>query len=793
MLDANCLNYKTFRKLCNVSLGAGLYFCNHMGTNGRKKAVKIILWFFGIVVVLLLIIAVITPPVAKRLVEKHDVEYTGREITVGSILLNPFTVALSVRDLAMFEQESDTVFMSVSKFKVNLSLLKLLRGIYEIRSVKVTQPEIRVIRDDSIFNFADLIEKFAPEDTVSEELKLNVRNISLKDGTLRYYEKNMPVEIGITEINFYSEGMFWDVDTITGEFSFIPGSGNVSGDIMIHQDSLDYRMAMLVENLDAGMFEPYLDEMAGRSNLEALINLDIKSSGNFNRPLDGRASGKFEMKDVRFGPSVDNEFFRLERFLVSFSEIDMEENRFYFDSVLIDKPAVLYAMYDTLDNFRRMFSSWLAKEAEKEVKEEVDSISFLLKMQGLDYNVKTFDLNEGRIEFNDYSIAEKFSMVIVPFNIKADSINKDNRRVKIGIDGGIVPAGNFNADLSMDPEDENNFAFTYEFRNIPAPLFNPYIITYSSYQLDRGTVEMHGTWDVVDSKINSLNHFIVVDPRNYGKVKGKDTKWVPLPLILSLTREQGGAIDYEIPVKGDLNDPSFKLSDVISDILKNILVKPPATPYRLQVRKAESKIEKILSVKWKMRRARVEDGQDKFLEEIADFLKDNPEASLVVQPIMHAEKEKENLLLFEAKKKYFIESGKIEGPKLKDKDSMEVDNMSIREKEFIRYLDKAIKDPGLLTLQEKCARFIGWDLVNKRYEELVEMRRTAFLDFFKDNDTDKRIEILDVKNQVPVNWFSYYKIDYKGDIPEELEEAFNKLFEFNTEPPRREYLPFRRR
>jgi hypothetical protein len=764
-----------------------------MGTNGRKKAVKIILWFFGILALLLIIIAAITPPVAKRLVEKHDVEYTGREITVGNIILNPFTVAISLNDLVMFEQESDTVFMSAERVRVRVSLLKLLRGVYEIRSVKVASPEIRVVRDDSLFNFTDLVEKFTPEDTTAEELKLNVRNISLKDGTINYYERKMPVEIGITDINFYSEGMFWDVDTMTGEFSLVSGNGKVSGDFMFHQDSLDYRMSMLVENLDAAMFEPYLNEMTGGANLEALISLDIESSGNFNRPLDGSASGKLEVKDVHFGPRSDYDYLTLERFLVSFSEIDMEKNRFYFDSILIDKPAVLYAMYDTLDNFRRMFSSWLAKEVGEEVEEEVDSISFLVKMQGADYNVKNFALEDGRIEFNDYSLAGKFSMIIVPFNIKADSIDKDKRRVKVSLDGGIVPEGKIRAYLSMDPENEKNFALEYEFRNIPAPLFNPYIITHSSYQLDRGTVEMHGTWNVVDSKINSLNHFLVVDPRSSGKVDSKDTDWIPLPLILSITREQGGAIDYQIPVKGDLEDPTFKLSDVISDILKNILVKPPATPYRLQVRNVEETIEKTLSVKWKMRRARVEDGQDEFLEKIAEFLEDNPGASLVVQPISHAEKEKENLLLFEAKKKYFIETGKIEGPKLKNKDSMEVDNMSIRDKDFIRYLDKSLKNSELLTLQEKCARFIGWDLVNKRYEELLKMRRNAFLDYFKDNETDKQVEVLEVKNQIPVNWFSYYKIDYKGEIPGELKEAFDKLYEANTEPPRREYSRLRRR
>lgn len=772
-------------------------FVTKMGTSKtrHRKRRKIIAGFLIVIAVLLLLVAVAVPPVAKRLIERHDVEYTGREITLGGILLNPLTGALSLRNMSIFEQGSDTLFMKVKKFKVNVSLLRLLTGTYDISSVRINQPEIRIVRDDSLFNFTDLIERFeVAEDTVpEEELKLNVRNISLKNGSVFYSEKKMPVELNITGINFTSDGMYWDRDTINGSYSLVPGSGLVEGDFMFNIDSLDYRMSIGIIDMDLGILEHYLDEMTGGANFSALLNMNARSTGNFNEPLNGMASGRIDVRDVHFGKNPENDYFSLDRFLVSFSEVNMSENRFAFDSILIDKPEVLYQVYDTLDNFRRMFITALSEDVEEEVEEELDTIPFIVDLQNAKYSIESFALNDGRIEFNDYSLAEKFSIVITPFNIKADSIDSDNRRVNVKFDGKMIPSGNFAATLSMNPEDQSTFSFDYEFRDIPATMFNPYIVTHTSYQLDRGTVEMHGTWNVKNTKIDALNHFLVLDPSDTKRVRDKDSKWIPMPLILAITRERGGAIDYQIPVSGDLASPSFNPWDVISDILRNILVKPPTTPYRLEVRNVEKTIDKNLMVKWNMRRAKVEDGQDRFMEGVAEFLEDNPEAGIVVQPIMHEAKEKESLLVFEAKKKYFMNREKIEGNQLPSRDSMEVEEINTKDKDFMAHLNRVIEGAEMMTLQEKCARYVGTDLVDKLYNDLLRQRRQAFMSFFREEGVEKRVSILDEKNEIPYNWFSYYKITYKGEVPEELKEAFDRLYELNSEPPRRRFFQFGRR
>lgn len=762
-----------------------------METEERKRRWRIFWKFLFIVAGVYVILIIIASPLTKYLVHRYDEKYTGRKITVGRALVNPLGGAASLRNVRMYEAGSDSVFLSARKLSADLSVLKLLSGTYEINSVKIDRPVISITREDTTFNFSDLIERFSvQEDTLEEEeMKLNILNIDVSNGHIRYEEKDLPFSIDITEINFRSPGMKWDVDSLTGEYSFIPGEGIVSGDFMITTDSLDYRINTDVSGFNFSVFTGYLKGLTGSGNIDASVNMNINAAGNFNKPLGAKVSGRLDIRNFRFGPDTVTDYLHFEKFLLGINLIDLEEKKFYFDSILVKKPALLYQVYDSLDNFRRMFSSFLKEEVE----EEADTAGELIDLTGSDYYVNAFAIEDGWLEFNDYSIAEKFTFLVVPFNIIADTVDKRNKRVNIAINGEINPSGTISANLSMNPDNEEYFDFKYEIRDVAASMFNPYILTYTSYQLDRGTIEMHGDWSVRDSRINSLNHFLVIDPRDTKKVRGKDTKWIPMPLILAFTRERGGAIDYQIPVSGNLDDPDFNLWDVITDILRNILVKPPTTPYRMQIRNIEEKVEKSLSVQWKMRQVVVGDNYERFVKSMAEFLEDNPEAFIVVRPVFHVEKEKENILLFEAKKKYFFESQGKEVTALSEDDSMKVEKLSSKDSTFLKFLDEKISGSGLLTLQEKCYIYVGEDAVNRKYQEMVEGRAESFLEFFTDKNTEKQVEILDVRNEFPYNWFSYYDINYKGDIPESLRDAFDELYEINNEPPREEYRIFRRR
>jgi len=258
-------------------------------------------------------------------------------------------------------------------------------------------------------------------------------------------------------------------------------------------------------------------------------------------------------------------------------------------------------------------------------------------------------------------------------------------------------------------------------------------------------------------------------------------------LIMFFIRERGNVIDYEIPITGNLKNPKFHLHDAIFDLLGNIFTKPPTTPYRMQVKNAENVIEKSLTLKWEMRQFSLPSNQEKFVNKMVDFLVSNPEASIAIYPMQYAEKEKEYIAFFEAKKKYVLLSKDANSQFLSEDDSSKVDKMSVKDPDFDKYLNNQASDSLLFTQQEKCSEFVGLTFINAKFKQLTKAREEVFLAYFKKKDIEKRVKIYAAENVVPYNGFSFYKIAYKGEFPESLVKAYQEMDELNHEAPRKRF------
>jgi hypothetical protein len=293
--------------------------------------------------------------------------------------------------------------------------------------------------------------------------------------------------------------------------------------------------------------------------------------------------------------------------------------------------------------------------------------------------------------------------------------------------------------------------------------------------------------------IQSDNHLVIIDPRVTKRLRNKDIRWIPAPLIMSFIRERGNVIDYEIPITGNLKNPKFHLRYVLLDLLENIFVKPATIPYRMLVKNMETEIEKSLTIKWEMRFSSLLLSQEKFIERMADFLVTNPDASIDVYPQLYTIKEKEYILFFEAKKKYFLLTNNKKAQAFTEADSEIVDKMSIKDSLFVQYLNKQIKDSMIFTIQEKCSKIINSRTINAKFKQLNKERENAFIFYFKQRDVEKRIKFSISENVIPYNGFSFYKITYKEKFPEYIINAYHQMNELNDEAPRKKFKNERRK
>lgn len=770
--------------------------------NTRLK--KIIFWTLAIVTGLVALVVIFISPLTKWAIEKYDVQYTGREITLDLAYVNPFSGKVYFKNLVIREAGSDSVFFSTAGLSVNFEMWKMLSKTYEISEATLNEPVIKVIQDKKEFNFNDIIDKFSSKDSVPrpktgrEPVHFNFLNAKIKNGTFYYVERSMSINYFIRDVNIETGGKRWDVDTMGFRYSFVSGigqGGDMSGRFDIHLGNMDFKLTSLIHRFDLSVLEQYVKDIANYAKVRGTLDADLEAKGNFKNSQNLVARGPLAINDFHFGKSVQEDYFSFRKAAVSIIELSPSNKRYFFDSISVVNPYFKYERYDHLDNLQDMFGE--KGEAVKESQQVKGKTNILFEIGNYvqqlaknffrsDYKVKRLAVYSADIRYNDFTLNEKFAAAVSPLTLIADSIERGDKWVDLNLHTGLKPYGNFALNLSINPRDSSDFILDYKLRNVSMAMFNPYLVTFTSFPVDRGIIEFTGQARVNNGVIDCNNHLVIIDPRVNNRQKRNGSRWLPLRVFMFLVRERGNVIDYEVPIRGDLRDPKFKIRDIVFDVLRNVFVKPVTVPYAVKVRNVENEIEKSLSLKWVMRGAGMNPPQEKFIKKIAGFLAEHPDETISVIPELYAAREKEYILFFEAKKKYYLQMNKLKAAELKEKDSISIERLSIRDSAFIFYLDKKT-DKKLHTLQQKCLHLVGEEAVSSRLKLLNKQRREFFLSFFKEGGSEKRVKLLALKDTVPYNGFSQYRIRFKNEMPEEVSEAYSDINELDSNSPRNRF------
>ena len=758
-----------------------------------KKWKKVTAIVLGVIFGLIVLIIAFISPIAKYLIEKYDEKFLGRQITLDWIYLNPFTGYAHIDDFKLYELNKDSVFVSFSGLSVNVEMWKLLGKNYEISNLTLSKPEMHITQNRQQFNFSDIIETFTPKDTTAQKdastIKVSVLDVKIKGGKLFYIEQSIPVNFWVTDLDIETPGYRWDVDTVlaTVKLKSGPGAGDVKVDAKFNLKTMDYKVNALVNKFDLSIFEQYLKDLANYGRIRANLDCDVSAEGNVNDQLNMKAKGYLAVNDMHFGKNVNEDYLSFKKLALNMNYISPLQYEYDFDTIAIVNPYFKYERYDYLDNLQRMFgaggSEIKAAQADSSKFNLIIEIADFIQVIGRNfvkshYRATKFALYDGDIRYNDFAIREKFAIAASPLNILAKDIDKNNPRINVNLSTGLKPHGKVDFGVSVNPRGIKDFDITYAIKEIALPDVNPYVVTYTSFPFKSGTLEFKGNWHVRDSVIESMNHLIILNPQLLKRIKKKDANWLPLPLILAFIREPGNYIDYEIPVRGSLSNPKFNVWDVITDILRNIFVKPPTFPYRKYVKDQQVEVENHQVFRWGMHQTQLTTPQQNFMDKVAKFLEHNKETQIYVAPVEYTIKEKEHLLYYEAKKKYYLGANNKKYSEYTEDDSIAVEKMSVKDSMFIRTLDKAVEgSEGMFTVMQKCMGYIDTSAMNSKLAKLSAARKKSFMSSFVEDGVAKRVKWSAEKTEIPRLGVSYYKISYDGDIPDNLRKALEKLDE----------------
>jgi len=162
----------------------------------RPHAKKILIGLLIFFVVFTITGFFVLPPVLKSILTKELSQNLHREVTIGQIKINPYTLSVTVRGLLIKDRSSAETFVSCDELFLNLGSLSAIRMAPVLKEIRITKPYVKIIRNkDLSYNFSDLLETkkpVPPEKAKSKPLRFSLNNIRIINGSVDFVD--MPEE-----------------------------------------------------------------------------------------------------------------------------------------------------------------------------------------------------------------------------------------------------------------------------------------------------------------------------------------------------------------------------------------------------------------------------------------------------------------------------------------------------------------------------------------------------------------------------------------------------------------------
>lgn len=261
----------------------------------------------------------------------------------------------------------------------------------------------------------------------------------------------------------------------------------------------------------------------------------------------------------------------------------------------------------------------------------------------MNFNMKSIQIQNGKIEFTDFSIKPNFKTNIENFHGTLIGISTYPKRYATGAFEGIIPpSGDMKLKAKIAFEDaRRNNDMNVSFRRIPLASINPYYTTFAGYAVNGGTLSYDSRFLTQDGMLNGDNRFIINQMQLGDKVPDYKGKNIPLELIVALLEDENGVIDLNLKVAGNVDKPDFKVGDLIWDALWTIVGNVVTAPFKMLGRLMG--IEGHTGIYFEPGKSTLRPSETLKLESLVAGMQKKPKVKLNINGVYDADVDKLNL------------------------------------------------------------------------------------------------------------------------------------------------------
>ncbi len=192
-------------------------------------------------------------------------------------------------------------------------------------------------------------------------------------------------------------------------------------------------------------------------------------------------------------------------------------------------------------------------------------------------------LSEGAMDFTDLSLPFPFAARIADLGGELTSLDTASTEpAAFRLEGQVSDYGQARIEGATplaDPTLDTDVSVL--FRNIDIADLSPYTIKFAGREIAEGRMELDLRYRVEAGGLLGENNIVISDIALGERVNQPGAMRLPLALAIGLLKDAEGKIDVDIPVRGDVNDPQFRIGGVIAKAIINLIRSVATSPFRL--------------------------------------------------------------------------------------------------------------------------------------------------------------------------------------------------------------------
>jgi hypothetical protein len=414
-----------------------------------------------------------------------------------------------------------------------------------------------------------------------------VEEIALRGFEIRYEDRSAPdpVELRVApldvEIGGYRNEPGSRIDLGVAAGLGEQGQLEMRGPVRI--EPLDARLAVEAREIALADFQPLVDQALDLEIAEGVLSGRLDVGLALDEP-DGApsvtAKGDLRIDRLQTADRV------LERDFLGWKAlrlegIDLAPGGLQLQKVGIDGASVAFVV--AADGGTNAAAILAPSSGEDEAEGARESTGEGAVSDSFGISIGQIALEDSVVRLDDLSVDPVVGIELGALSGRVDGLSSSpESRAKIDLEGNVNRRAPIHLSGEINPLAMNaGGAFVLTARGIPLSDLSGYSGRYVGYAIDRGGLDLDLDYELDGPELSARNH-IVLDRIELGQLVGeRSTVSMSLPLALVVMRDDAKRIDLDLPVRGNIDDPDFRVLSVLGRTMTNLIVKAATSPLAL--------------------------------------------------------------------------------------------------------------------------------------------------------------------------------------------------------------------